>query len=103
MANSLIAQGAPLKVVQPNPAFASVDVLAALAHSRRPNAALVFLDYMMSRRGQGAWNGSGETASVLPGVPGSLDARTMQPWDVFRYTPEFQRDYKLKFDKLFKA
>ncbi|MBL8338959.1 MAG: ABC transporter substrate-binding protein [Rhodoferax sp.] len=103
VANSLIAQGAPLKVVQPNPAFASVDVLAALAHSRRPNAALVFLDYMMSRRGQGAWNGSGETASVLPGVPGSLDARTMQPWDVFRYTPEFQRDYKLKFDKLFKA
>ena len=103
VANSLIAQGAPMKVVQPNPAFASVDVVAALAHSRRPNAALVFLDYMMSRRGQGAWNGSGETASVIPGIPGSLDAKTMQPWDVFRYTAEFQRDYKIKFDKLFKA
>jgi len=103
VANSLIAQGAPMKVVQPNPAFASADVLAALAHARRPNAALVFLDYMMSRRGQGAWNGTGETASVIAGIPGSLDAKTMQPWDVFRYTAEFQRDYKLKFDKMFKA
>lgn len=103
VANTLIAQGAPMKVFQPNPAFASIDVLAALAHSRRPNAALVFLDYMMSRRGQGIWNGGGETASVIPGIPGSLDAKTMQPWDVFRYTPEFQREYKLKFDKMFKA
>ena len=103
VANTLIAQGAPMKVVQPNPAFASMDVLAALAHCRRPNAAMVFLDYMMSRRGQGIWNGSGETASVIPGIPGSLDAKSMQPWDVFRYTPEFQRDYKIKFDKMFKA
>jgi iron(III) transport system substrate-binding protein len=103
VANALIAQGAPLKVVQPNPAFASADVVAALAHSRRPNAAQVFLDYMMSRRGQAAWNGTGETASVIPGVPGSLDAKTMQPWDVFRYTADFQREYKLKFDKMFKA
>ncbi len=103
VANSLIGQGAPIKVIQPSPAFASADVVAALAHSRRPNAALVFLDYMMSRRGQGIWNGTGETASVLAGIPGSLDARTMQPWDVFRYTPEFQRDYKIKFDKLFKS
>lgn len=103
VANALIAQGAPMKVFQPNPAFASRDVMAALAHSRRPNAALVFLDYVMSRRGQGVWNGSGETASVIQGLPGSLDARTMQPWDVFRYTPDFQRDYKAKFDKMFKA
>jgi hypothetical protein len=58
---------------------------------------------MMSRRGQGIWNGTGETASVISGIPGSLDAKTMQPWDVFRYTPEFQRDYKLKFDKMFKG
>lgn len=103
VANSLIAQGAPMKVFQPNPAFASVDVVAALAHAKRPNAAQVFLDYMMSRRGQGVWNGTGETASVLSGIAGSLDAKTMQPWDVFRYTAEFQRDYKVKFDKMFKA
>lgn len=102
VANGLIAQGAPIKVFQPNPAFASADVVAALAHSRRPNAAQVFLDYMISRRGQTVWNGSGETASVIPGIAGSLDARTMQPWDVFRYTPDFQRTYKARFDKMFK-
>ena len=102
IANGLIAQGAPIKVVQTNPSFASADVVAALAHAKRPNAAQVFLDYIMSRRGQGAWNGTGETASVIPGIPGSLDARTMQPWDVFRYTPDFQRAYKAKFDKMFK-
>jgi iron(III) transport system substrate-binding protein len=102
VANALIAQGAPIKVYQPVPAFASADVVAALAHARRPNAAQVFLDYMMSRRGQAVWNGTGETASVIPGIPGSLDAKSMQPWDVFRYTPEFQRTYKAKFDKMFK-
>ena len=102
IANGLIAQGAPIKVVQTVPSFASADVVAALAHAKRPNAALVFLDYVMSRRGQGAWNGYGETASVIAGIPGSLDAKTMQPWDVFRYTPDFQRAYKAKFDKLFK-
>ncbi|MBM3345664.1 MAG: extracellular solute-binding protein [Betaproteobacteria bacterium] len=100
--NPLITQGAPLKVVQPNPAFASQDVVAALAHSRRPNAALVFLDFMMSRRGQTAWNGRGETASPIPGIPGSLDAKTMQPWDPFRYTIEFQQAYRAKWNKLFK-
>ena len=103
VANALIAQGAPMKVIQPNPAFASRDVMAAVAHARRPNAALVFIDYMMSRRGQGVWNGSGETASVIQGIAGSLDARTMQPWDVFRYTADFQREYRAKFDRMFKA
>jgi len=103
IANSLIAQGAPIKVVQTNPSFASADVVAALAHAKRPNAAHLFLDYIMSRRGQGAWNGTGETASVIAGIPGSLDAKTMQPWDVFKYTPEFQRNYKAKFDKMFKG
>ena len=100
--NPLIEKGAPIKAVQPNPAFASADVMAAMAHSKRPNAALVFIDFMMSRRGQTAWNGKGETASPIPGIPGSLDARTMQPWDVFRYTPEFQKNYLVRWNKLFK-
>jgi iron(III) transport system substrate-binding protein len=102
IANPLIAQGAPMRVVQPNPAFASADVMAAMAHAKRPNAALVFMDYMMSRRGQTAWNGRGETASVIAGIPGSLDAKTMQPWDIFRYTPEFQKSYAARWNKMFK-
>ena len=77
-------------------------MIAALAHAKRPNAALVFVDYMMSRRGQTAWNGSGESASPLAGIPGSLDAKTMQPWDPFRYTPEFQKAYLAKWNKIFK-
>ncbi|MBM3346083.1 MAG: extracellular solute-binding protein [Betaproteobacteria bacterium] len=84
IANPLIAQGAPIKVIQPNPAFVSADVMAAVAHARRPNAALVWMDYIMSRRGQAQWNGAGEKASVILGIPGSLDAKTMQPWDIFR-------------------
>jgi iron(III) transport system substrate-binding protein len=102
IANPLIAQGAPIKVIQPNPAFASADVMAAVAHAKRPNAALVWMDYMMSRRGQAQWNGTGETASVIAGIPGSLDAKTMQPWDIFRYTPAFQKEYAAKWNKLFK-
>jgi iron(III) transport system substrate-binding protein len=102
IANPLIAQGAPIKTVLTNPAFASADVMVALAHAKRPNAALVFLDFIMSRRGQTAWNGRGETASPIPGIPGSLDAKTMQPWDVFRYTPEFRKNYLVKWNKLYK-
>jgi len=88
VANTLMAQGAPMKVVQPNPAFASADVIAAVAHSRpakrRPGVS--GLHDVAARPGH-CWNGTGETASVIPGIPGSLDAKTMQPWDVFRYTP----------------
>ena len=102
IANTLIESGAPIKTVLPSPAFASADVVAALAHAKRPNAAAVFLDFMMSRRGQTAWNGKGETASPIPGIPGSLDAKNMQPWDVFRYTPEFQTDYRARWNKMFK-
>jgi iron(III) transport system substrate-binding protein len=102
IANPLIALGAPIKPVMTNPMFASEDVMAVLAHAKHPNAALVFLDYIMSRRGQTAWNGKSETASVIPGIPGSLDAKTLQPWDVFRYTPEFQKEYLVKWNKLFK-
>lgn len=102
IANPLIAQGAPLKVVLPNPMFASEDVMAALSHAKRPNAALVFLDFIMSKRGQTAWNGRGETGSVVAGIPGSLDSKNMQPWDPFRYTPEFQKVYQAKFNKIFK-
>ena len=102
IANPLIAQGAPIKPVLTNPMFASEDVMAALAHAKRPNAAQVFLDFIMSKRGQTAWNGKGETASVIPGIPGSLDAKSMQPWDIFRYTPEFQKNYLVKWNKLFK-
>jgi len=102
IANPLIAGGAPIKTVLPNPAFASQDVIAALAHSKRPNAAMLFLDFMMSRRGQEAWNGKGETASPIPGIPGSLDPKAMQPWDPFRWTPEEQKKYLVKWNKLFK-
>ncbi len=102
IANPLIAQGAPIKTVLTNPAFASADVMVALAHAKRPNAALVFLDFIMSRRGQTAWNGRGETASPISGIPGSLDAKAMQPWDVFRYTPEFRKNYLVNWNKLYK-
>ncbi len=102
IANPLIASGAPIKTVLTNPSFASADVMAALAHAKRPNAALLFMDFIMSKRGQTAWNGRGETASPMAGVPGSLDAKTMNIWDPFRYTPEFQKNYLVKWNKLFK-
>jgi iron(III) transport system substrate-binding protein len=102
IANPLIASGAPIKTVLTNPAFASADVMAGLAHAKRPNAAQVFMDFIMSRRGQQAWNGRGETASPIQGIPGSLEAKNMNIWDPFRYTPEFQKNYLVKWNKLFK-
>ena len=102
VANPLIAQGAPMKMVVPNPSVGTPYIGGLLAWAKRPNAAAVFLDFMMSREGQTVWAGKGDVGSPL-GVPGSLDANTISPLDQSKYPPEVSNAYQAKWAKIFKG
>lgn len=101
-AKALVEQGAPITIVVPKPSLGVQYGGAVLAGSRRPNAALVLMDYLMSRRGQTAWHGQGESASPLPNIPGSVDGQSIVPYDEKPYTPEFIKARREAWNKLFK-
>lgn len=97
----LIKLGAPVKMVFPNPSFGNRLVGGILGWSKRPNAAQVLLDYLMSTRGQMVWNKDGDSASALPNIPGSLDAKTLDLVDLRPYDKKAIDAYRAKFSTLF--
>ena len=99
---AMVAQGAPVKVVIPQPTFSIRWPMAAVGWSKRPNAAMVFVDYLMSPRGQAAWNGGGESASPLPNIPGAQDGRSLTPVDLDPYTPEVVKGLTAKWNGHFR-
>lgn len=99
--NPLIASGAPIKTVVVNPSYGAAYGGGVVAGSKRPNAALVFMDYMMSVRGQTQMAWKGEMASALPNVPGSLDIRSVVLHDDDKYTPAVVNAFKVKWNALF--
>lgn len=99
--NPLLDAGAPIKTVVVNPSYGAAYGGGIVAGSKRPNAALVFMDYMMSVRGQGQMVGKGEMASALPNVPGSLDIKAVTLHDDDKYTPDVVNAFKVKWNALF--
>lgn len=93
--------GAPLEIVVPEHSMGLRFAGGVLGWAKRPNAGLVLLDYLMSHRGQSAWCGEGTSASPLPGIPGALDAKSINAYDAARYTPEFIAAYREKWERLF--
>ena len=61
------------------------------------------MGYAMSPRGQADWNGTGESASPLKNIAGSLDADSIEPYDPKPYTPEVVKSYTAKWNSLFKG
>lgn len=98
----LIKLGAPVKMVFPNPSFANRLVGGVLGWAKRPNAAQVLMDYLMSTRGQTVWNKSGDSASALPNIPGALDSKTLDLVDLRPYDREAVNAYRVRFSALFK-
>lgn len=99
----LKAQDAPVEFSFPEPGYAIMWGAAALEVSKRPNAARVFLDFVMSEEGQEAINGDGFGASGREGVKGALDLS--EGWSFFDsapYTPEVMNESQAKFDKYFR-
>lgn len=101
--NPLIESGAPIKTVVPNPSYGAAYGGGVVAGSKRPNAALVFMDYMMSPRGQAQMVGNGEMASALPNVPGSLDIKTVTLHDSEKYSTDVVNAFTAKWNALFQA
>ncbi len=98
----LIEKGAPVDFVVPNPAMGIVYAMAALNWSKRPNAAMVLIDWLMSVEGQTIWHGRSEAASPLPGIPGSLQASTMTPWPLDSFNADVVRKYREHWTGIFK-
>ena len=73
----LVKQGAPVAIVVPTPSFGTAYTGAILGWSKHPAAAQVFLNWLVSVDGQTVMNGAGDSASPLPGIPGALNADTV--------------------------
>lgn len=99
----LMKEGAPIDYVSPNPAFGIQWVMGALGWSKRPNAALVLADYVMSRDGQAAWHGTGESASPLPDIPGALRASDIYLPDPNGFPDEAEKKYREYWTRIFKG
>lgn len=99
----LIEKGAPLKVVVPKPGLGIRFGGAILKRSKRPNAALVLMDYLTSLRGQTAWSSKTGTASVLPGVPDVPDAKAINALDDAPYTDSVMKAFMEKWNQRMKA
>ena len=98
----LVAQGAPIRMVVPNPGMGVPYAGTLPASAKRPNAAQVFLDFIMTPAGQTTWAVNGEVASALPNIPKALDMNTTLAVDPTKFTPEVANAYRAKWEKIFK-
>lgn len=97
----LMDAGAPIDYVVTKPGFGTSYIVSALGWSKRPNAALVLLDYIVSEDGQNAWNGKGEGVSMRPSVQGAMPAASVTTWDAADYPPEVAAKLRERWKVLF--
>lgn len=98
----LVAQGAPISYAFPQPSYANPQAAAVLGSSKRPNAALVFMDFALSPEGQAAINGNHLGASPRPGIEGGLDLANFKILDPTKYPPEVREEWQAKFDQFWR-
>lgn len=103
MVKGLQDKGAPLDYKIPAESWASLYVAGALNTTSRPDAARVFLDFLMSPEGQTAVNGNGYGGSPLKNIPGSVSTEGMTILDDFTFGPEKVKEWSNRFDDLFAA
>jgi len=98
----LIKAGAPVNYMVPSPSFGFAEYLGGVSWSKRPNATLVLLDYLMSRTGQEVWHGEKDSASPLKNIPGSLDGSNVTLWNAADYPPEIIKSHTEHWNSIFK-
>lgn len=102
MFQDLHASGAPIDFAYAEPGFAIIHAAAAFSESRRPNAGLVFMDFLMSETGQEAHNGDGQGAAGREGIDGALSMDNYIMFDPVEFgRPEVLAEWDQKFDHYF--
>lgn len=100
-AKAVMDEGAPLDFVLPNPAIGIPFPGGVLTNAKRPNAAIVFFDWLMGPEGQQALTGDGWGASPI-GVEGSLDISVIEPWDPAEWPEEAVNDFNARWQEIFR-
>lgn len=96
----LAVQGAPIEYVVPEQTAAVPLYVAAMGWSKKPNAALVLADFFLSREGQAAWHGLGDSASPLPGITGAPGAAGAGVLDATAYSRARLVEYRERWNKI---
>lgn len=96
-------QGAKVEFAYPSPGFALMWGGGALQSAKNPNAARVFLDFVMSEAGQEAINGDGLGTAGRDGVEGALEE--LDGWEMFDATecskPETIQEAESKLNRYY--
>ena len=93
-------KGAPVDYQIPDGAWGAPFSTAILKASKKPNAAQLVADFMISPEGQMAL--TRKSASVLPGVGAVTTIDKITPQDLTKLTPQVVADYQAKWDAMFK-
>lgn len=96
----LQAQGAPIRSVIPKDSFSVPFGAGALTITKRPAAAQVFLQFLLSREGQQAIAGDGYGESPLD-LRDDLDLSGSTVFDATKLTPEVKASWTAKFKRYF--
>jgi iron(III) transport system substrate-binding protein len=97
----LKAKGAPIEAVVPKPGYGIAFASGVLENAKNPNAARVYLDFLLSPTGQAAYNGDGIGASALPGIAGTIPLDGLELFQSEKFTPEVLAEWQRKTDAAF--
>lgn len=97
----LKSKGAPIEAITPTPGYAITFSSGVLEHAVHPNAARVYMDFLLSEEGQKAYNGDGLGSSHLDGIDGVIPLDGMEIFDATTITPEVTREWEAKVDDAF--
>jgi iron(III) transport system substrate-binding protein len=99
--SSLQDSGAPIEAVVPEPGYGIAFASGVLKNAHRPNAACLYVDFILSEEGQEAYNGDGLGASALDGIEGALSTDGLNIFESERYTPERLAEMETEFNQTF--
>lgn len=94
-------KGAPIEAVTPKPGYAVTFTSGVLEQATHPNAAQVYVDFLLSEEGQTAYNGEGLGSSHLGGVDGTIPLDGVEIFDPTTITPDVVREWEAKVKDVF--
>jgi iron(III) transport system substrate-binding protein len=99
---SLKDQGATVNDAFSEPLFGFDYFMAALGWSKHPNAALVFVNWIMSRDGQTTWQSIAPGGSPLSDIPNALPQSAISTYDVDGWPLEAMKRYATHWNQIIK-